>query len=326
MRGWRAIGRNRRVRFIKVFLLCIICHSASADKDQVTARQWLDNMNRAMKTLNFQGTVIFMKNGQLDTMKYQHSVENGVEQERLASLNSPMREVTRKSNEVTCVFKETSQKVVNHHPLDSSFIVNVPQNTENLEKYYQLGLSGQESIAMLPTQIVSVQPSDELRYPRKIWVDTQHFLPLKVEVYNFDGTILEQVVFTDLTTEASMEPRTGHVDENNFHVKHIHATQAEPFDNATFLLKNWPAGFEPVFFIRNSIQQSQKAVDHLLISDGFSTVSVYLEAKESQGLSGLHTLGSVNSFSKVIGDTQFTVLGEVPAKTVELIADGIALR
>ncbi|MBD9363260.1 MucB/RseB C-terminal domain-containing protein [Methylomonas fluvii] len=314
------------MRVLKAFLLCVVCQSAFADKDHITARQWLDNMNRAMKTLNYRGTVIFMKNGQLDTMKYQHSVENGVEQERLASLNSPMREVTRKSNEVTCTFKETSQKVVNHHPLDSSFIVNLPQNTANLEKNYQLVLSGQESIAMLPTQIVSVEPTDALRYPRKIWVDTQHFLPLKVEVYNLDGSILEQVVFTDLMTDTLAEPHAGNVDDNSFHVKHIHTAQAEPFENATFVLKNWPAGFESVFFIRNSIQQSQKAVDHLLISDGFSTVSVYLEAKESQGMNGLHSLGSVNSFSKVIGDTQFTVLGEVPAKTVELIADGIALR
>lgn len=311
---------------LKVCLLWGLCQTAFADNDQVAARKWLDNMNRAMKTLNFQGTLIFMKNGQLDTMKYQHSVEHGVELERLASLNSPMREVTRKSSEVTCVFKETSQKVINHHPLDSSFIVNLPSSTASLEKYYRLGLSGQESIAMLPAQIISIEPTDALRYPRKIWVDTQHYLPLKVEVYNFDGGILEQVVFTDLHTDVVALPTNGEVDADKFHVKHIHASQAEPFENATFVLKNWPVGFEPVFFIRNSIQQSQKAVDHLLISDGFSTVSVYLEAKEPQGITGLHSLGSVNSFSKIIGDTQFTVLGEVPAKTVELIADGIALR
>jgi sigma-E factor negative regulatory protein RseB len=314
------------VRFITAFLLWAIYKIAVADGEQLPAGQWLDKMNQAMKTLNFRGTVIFMKNGQLDTMKYQHTVENGVEQERLASLNSPMREVTRKSNEVTCIFKETSQKVVNHHPLDSSFIVNLPQNTGVLDKYYQFALAGQESIAMLPTQIINIQPKDELRYARKIWIDKQHFLPLKVEVYNSDGNILEQVVFTDLNTDAVAASNISDIDENKFQVKHIHATQAEPFENASFSLKNWPAGFEPVFFIRNSIQQSQKAVDHLLFSDGFSTVSVYLEAKESQGIKGLHSLGSVNSFSMVIGDKQFTVLGEVPAKTVELIADGIASR
>ena len=316
------------MRALSFFFLLLVAVSggAIADNDAIDARQWLDNMSRAMKMQNYHGTVIFMKNGQLDTMKYQHSVENGVEQERLMSLNSPMREVVRKASEVTCLFKETNQKVVNHHPLDSSFIVNLPQSTGVLENHYRLKPNGQEAVAMLPTQIISIEPKDDLRYARKIWIDTRNYLPLKVEVYNLDGSIVEQVVFTELRTDAQVDGGHAPVDDEKFHVKHIHATQAEPFERATFVLNNRPLGFEPVFFIRNSMQQSGKAVDHLLISDGFSTISVYLEAKESQGINGLHSLGSVNSFSKVIGDNQFTVLGEVPAKTVEFIADGIALR
>lgn len=314
------------MRVFTFFLLAALSCGANAEGQAIDARQWLDNMNRAMKTLNYQGTVIFMKNGQLDTMKYQHSVENGVEQERLLSLNSPMREVVRKSSEVTCVFKESNQKVINHHPLDTSFIVNLPHNADVLANNYRLKLSGQEAVAMMPTQIINIEPNDELRYARKIWVDTQHHLPLKVEVYGMDGGIVEQVVFTDLSTDTIAEVGHASIDDDKLHVKHIHATQAEPFESATFVLKNRPAGFEPVFFIRNSIQQSEKSVDHLLVSDGFSTISVYQEAKESEGITGLHSLGSVNSFSKVIGDKQFTVLGEVPAKTVEFIADGITLR
>lgn len=324
MRGWSAIHRNRDVRVLLAFIIGFI--SATAGAESLTAVQWLDKMNLAMKTLNYQGTVIFMKNGQIETMKYRHSVDHGVEQERLSSLNSPMREVTRKSNEVTCIFKETSEKVINHHPLDSSFIINMPSSPASLEKSYSLELAGQESVAMLPAQIVAAQPKDGLRYPRKIWINTQNFLPLKVEIYALDGHALEQVMFTELNTQTVAEAPAGNDASDKFHTKHIHSAQAEPLDQATFILNHRPEGFEPVFFIRNSIQQSQKAVDHLLMSDGFSTVSVYLESKESEGIEGLHSLGSVNSFSKVIDNTQITVLGEVPAKTVELIADGIALR
>lgn len=324
MRGWSVIRRNRDVRVLLAIFIGLISEAAAAES--LTAVQWLDKMNLAMKTLNYQGTVIFMKNGQIETMKYRHSVDHGVEQERLSSLNSPMREVTRKSNEVTCVFKETSEKVINHHPLDSSFIINMPNNPASLEKSYNLELAGQESVAMLPAQIVAAQPRDGLRYPRKIWINTQNFLPLKIEVYALEGHALEQVMFTELSTQTVADASAGNDASDKFHTKHIHSAQAEPLDRATFLVKRWPEGFEPVFFIKNSIQQSQKAVDHLLMSDGFSTVSVYLESKESEGIEGLHSLGSVNSFSKVIDDTQITVLGEVPAKTVELIADGIALR
>lgn len=279
-----------------------------------------------MKARNYQGTVIFMKNGQLDTMKYLHIVNEGIEQERLLSLNSPLREVTRKSSEVSCLFKETSQKVINHHPIDSSFIINLPQNLQNIDKLYHLEVDAKESVAMLPAQIIGIKPMDQFRYPRKVWIESQHFLPLKVEVYGLDGAVLDQVVFTDLQMDGVNGANLGEIDENKLHVKHIHATQAEPFENAPFVLKNWPDGFKTIFFIRNSMQQSQKVVDHLLISDGFSSVSVYLEPKDAQGVQGLNSLGSVNSYSRVVDNYQITVLGEVPAKTVEFIAAGVALR
>jgi sigma-E factor negative regulatory protein RseB len=307
-----------------VFLLMLSV--VYADDKQLTPHAWLENMSRAMKSLNYQGTVIFMKNGQLDTMKYRHSVDHGIEQERLSSLNSPLREITRKSSEVSCLFKETSQKIINHHPIDSSLIVNLPPVSENPEQLYTLTLLSKESVAMLPAQIINIQPKDQFRYPRKIWIESQHYLPLKVEVYTADGMILEQVVFTDLQVESANENNGADSDDPHLQVKHIHATQAEPFENAPFILKNWPSGFKTLFFIRNSMQQSQKAVDHLLISDGFSSVSIYLEPKEGNGVQGLNTLGAVNSFSRVINDFQVTVLGEVPAKTVEFIADGVGLR
>ena len=311
---------------LKALTLALITFTALADEKQPSAQQWLDNMIHAMKTLNYQGTVVFMKSGELDTMIYRHSIVSGVEQERLTSLNSPLREVTRKSSEVSCLFKETSQKIINHHPIDSSFIINLPADSASLDRLYSLNLDGQESIAMLPAQIINIQPQDQLRYGRKIWIETQHYLPLKIEVYNPGGEILEQVVFTDLKFNNASDAAIDSQDGPNVHVKHIHASQAEPFENANFVLKNWPAGFKTVFFIRNSLQATQKAVDHLLISDGFSTVSVYLEPKEEQGVQGLHTLGSVNSYSRVIADSQITVLGEVPAQTVETIASGVALR
>lgn len=311
-------------RALAVFLLAFSVADAN-DKD-LTALQWLEKMHFAMQSLNYQGTVIFLKNGQLDTMKYHHIVDNNVEQEQLTSLNSPLRIITHKSGEVSCLFKETSQKIINHHSIDSSFILNFPQDPVNLEQLYSLSKLSTESIAMLPAQIISIQPKDQLRYARKIWIETQHFLPLKVEVYNLDGSTLEQVVFTDLHIDSQNDAKFADVDENKLDIKHIHSKQAEPFENAPFILKNWPNGFKTVFYIRNSLQPSQKAVDHLLISDGFSSVSVYLEQKDSEGMQGLNSLGSVNSYSRVLDNYQITVLGEVPAKTVEIIAQSIILR
>lgn len=305
------------MRFLLLYLLFI--SSAFADDGQ----QWLKNVSHAMKTRSYHGSVVFMKHGQIDTMKYQHAVENGVELERLVSLNSPLREITRNSGEISCLYKETSQKVESHHPIGRSFIVNLPLNPEQVSSQYLLAVAGQEMIAMRPAQIIAILPKDELRYARKIWVDTATWLPLKVEVYGLDGRSLEQVLFTELVVDAD---NSSSQTEQNVHSQHHHEFKVDAFENSAYQLNNLPAGFEKIFFTRTSMQQSKKQVDHLLVSDGFSNISIYFEVKGNKGVDGLRSLGPVNSYSRVLGDLQITAMGEAPMETIQLVANSVDLR
>lgn len=312
------------MRFLVVFWLFL--SSAIADDGKtLSGEQWLEKVDRAMRNLSYHGTVVLLKNGQLDTMKYRHGFEDGIEVETLSSLNSPLREVTRKANEIICLYTESSQKIGGRQPVDRSFIVNLPRHFDNLDGQYLVAVADQEMVAMRPATMIAVLPKDELRYARKIWVDSENYLPLKLEVYGLDGHAIEQVVFTELavdgTTSAAEPPKPSTGNQ-----RHQHQLTAEDFDKSAFQLKNWPKGFETVFFIRNMMQKGQKSVDHLLISDGFSNISVYFEAKGEHPVEGPRGLGSVNSFSKVLANWQITVLGEVPAKTVEWVAAGVAVR
>ena len=308
------------MRFL-LFYLLLIASAFADDGQQLTAQQWLKNVSDAMKTLSYHGTVVFMKNGQIDTMKYQHSVEKGVEMERLVSLNTPLREITRHSGEISCLYKETSQKVESHHPIDRSFIVNLPLNPEKTSEQYLLAVAGQEMIAMRPAQIIAILPKDNLRYARKLWVDTATLLPLKVEVFSLDGNTLEQVLFTELIVEDTRN--TSSQTQQSIPSQHHHEFKTDAFENSAYQLKNLPAGFEKIFFIRTSMQQSNKQVDHLLISDGFSNVSIYFEAKGNKGIEGLRSLGPVNSYSRVIDDLQITAMGEVPMETIQLVVNSV---
>ncbi len=306
----------------RLFFLLSISSSIFAADDN-SGLEWLESMSHAMKTLSYQGTVAFMKNGQLDTMKYIHAASGGREQERLLSLNSPMREVVRDSGKVSCTFKETQQRIINHRPVSQSFIIDLPHRIPAMLDVYSVSLKGEESVAMRPAYVIEIQPRDVYRYSRKIWLDKEQLLPLKVEVYRKDGTILEQVVFINISVEQSIPFVETDEHEENLNVQHIHQVQSESFANASFVLDNLPAGFERVFFTRMSMHKSSRPVDHLLLSDGFSSISIYLDDKGTEIDSGLHTVGSVNSFTRVVDDFQVTVLGEVPAQTVEYIARGI---
>jgi sigma-E factor negative regulatory protein RseB len=172
--------------------------TASAGESPLTAKQILQKTVKAMAVSSYQGTVIFLKNDQLEAMKYSHSNEKNKEQERLVSLNSPLREIVRNSDEVSCSFKSTQHIIVDHRPYEHSFIVDVPRNLDAMDASYNFEVVGEEDIAMMPSYVITVQPKDDLRYVRKIWVAKEHFLPMKVVVYDLSGVALEQVVFTEM--------------------------------------------------------------------------------------------------------------------------------
>lgn len=296
---------------------------AQADQQaSLNGSQWLTRAGQAMKSLGYHGTVAFLKNGQLETMRYQHGFDEGVEFERLTSLNSPLREVVHKANEIHCHFKETSKTFDSHHPMVGSMIVSLPSAPERLEGQYLLTATGRETVATRPAQVVAVLPKDDLRYARKIWIDTETLLPLKSETYGPQGNILQEVLFTELAPDSvtrNESPKTAFAQPNQ-------VEEAAAFEKSAFQLKNWPAGFEILFYAPNTLKKSQTAVDRLLLSDGFTSVSVYFENKTAESSEGLRSFGAVNSFSRIIGDYQITALGEVPAKTVETIVNGVELR
>ncbi|MEQ1738919.1 MAG: MucB/RseB C-terminal domain-containing protein [Methyloglobulus sp.] len=303
-----------------------------AAETPLTAKQILQKMVTAMEVSNYQGTVVFLKNDRLEAMKYFHTVDKDREQERLVSLNSPQREIIRNSDEITCLFKLTQQVIVDHRPYEHSFIVDVPKNLDDLDASYQFEVVGEEDVAMLPSYVVAIQPKDEFRYIRKIWIAKEQFLPMKAEVYDFAGTVLEQVVFTEMQVNKQPPSKVNVSAKLSGLPSQTSAEVVDSSNQASFEVTALPQGFKQIFFSRKPLHKSDQPVDHLLLSDGFASVSVYLESKkadttpESHMPEGIHSVGAINSISRTLADSQLTVLGEVPVTTVKFIAEGVKLR
>ena len=303
-----------------------------AAETPLTAKQILQKMVTAMEVSNYQGTVVFLKNDKLEAMKYFHTVDKDREQERLVSLNSPQREIIRNSDEITCLFKLTQQVIVDHRPYEHSFIVDVPKNLDDLDASYQFEVVGEEDVAMLPSYVVAIQPKDEFRYIRKIWIAKEQFLPMKAEVYDFAGTVLEQVVFTEMQVNKQPPSKVNVSAKLSGLPSQTSVEVVNSSNQASFEVTALPQGFKQIFFSRKPLHKSDQPVDHLLLSDGFASVSVYLESKkadttpESHMPEGIHSVGAINSMSRTLADSQLTVLGEVPVSTVKFIAEGVKLR
>ena len=115
---------------------------AFADEADLNPSQALLKMQQAMVLLNYQGTVAFLRNGKLNTLKYYHAASDGWEQERLVSLNSPLHEVVRDADKVSCFLSTSSKVIVDHRPSARSFLIDLPEKLEGLDKYYRFEFSG----------------------------------------------------------------------------------------------------------------------------------------------------------------------------------------
>jgi sigma-E factor negative regulatory protein RseB len=282
-------------------------------------------MSKAMSDLNYQGTIALFRNGKLDTLEFYHALNEGLEQERLVSLNSPLREIIRNSKHVKCTFLDTKQTIVDHRPSRRSFLMDLPENLEKAEQFYTFTLAENAIIAMRPARVIEIKPLDNYRYARKIWVDEKNFLPLKFELTSEQGAILEQMIFTGLEVFESL-PRTEIQLESTQQVRHIHQLESLDFNLSSFITRQIPVGFEKMFFTHQRLRANDNPVEHLLLSDGFSSVSVYLEKIIKKQFAGHQSAGSVNSYFRQLNGYQLTIMGEVPNHTLKYIADGIHLK
>lgn len=314
--------------FKRFFLsLFLSTGTVSAQDSGLTARQTLTKMNNAMQVLNYQGTIAFFKNDKLETMKYFHAAKDGQEQERLLSLNSPLREVVRSTGRVRCRFNNNGLVVVDHRPYETSFLIDMPKNLDDLMDIYRFELDGEENVAMLPSYVISIKSNDKFRYDRKVWVEKENFLPLKVAVFDSSGAILEQIIFTDQRVTEQLSFNDPNVPDNAESAQQEQKSiQHLSPDQAAFKVAWMPPGFKKVFFNRKPMHNLDQLVDHLVLSDGFASVSVYLENKNPAIPTGFQSAGAINSFSRIRDNYLITVMGEVPAATVKMIAEGVELK
>ena len=77
------------------------------------ARQWLERMSMASQSLNYTGTFVYQRQGNLEAMQIVHARDESGERERLMSLTGPKREVLRDNQVVTCILGDRQAVVVN---------------------------------------------------------------------------------------------------------------------------------------------------------------------------------------------------------------------
>lgn len=301
---------------------------ASQAEDLPAAQDLINDMSRAVRTLNYDGTFIYRRNRQMDAMRLVHKADSTGEYERLLSLTGMPREVIRNNESVTCIFPE-NQAVMVEKSRPRKFVAQLPEPIEKISDYYSFTTDGEDRVAGRDAWVVNIRPRDVYRYGYELWIDKDSKLLLKSELKNKSGFPLEQIMFTDIKLYQDIPDELLKPSISGKGYTWYHQAAAEerkdgqPGDgwHVTWM----PDGFSLKNHERQMIKASHNPLDHMVFSDGLASVSIFIEKlPEQPDVSvGPTRMGGVNAFARFANGFQVTAVGEVPQATVQRMANSV---
>ncbi len=308
----QAIEEQLRAAWVLLWA-ALLFFSGSAQGKENSAETWLRRMATALRTLDYEGILVYAQGTRLKTLHVVHRLEDGRIQERLESLSAPARTVVREQGRITCHLQGDQSISIDGRSLYTSLFFPQNPDLQTLAPYYFFHMQGQTRVAGRLAQVVGIIPRDDFRYGYRFFIDQESSLPLKFDLLDTQANPIEQMLFATIAfKKVSSAPPPSPAP----------APPPTPVDPRPWQFSKMPPGFQLVMIDRSSSLQAQKLV-HFLLSDGLAAVSVYIEPGEEKGLIGESQLGAIHAAGKRIQGHQVTVVGEVPRKTVRAVLAGL---
>jgi sigma-E factor negative regulatory protein RseB len=295
-----------------------------------TAADWLERMNQALTTRNYDGTFTHWQGGAVETLRIIHRLQDGQVSERLVSLDGSGREFIRTGSSLTCYLPDRRTVLVEQRPTEAS-LVGFPAVNSQAADNYDIREVARMRLNRRDTHVISVAPRDEFRYGYRLWIDDSTAMPLKSQLCDTDGHVIEQLVFASLAMAARI-PDSAFKPEVSTDGFQWLRSDAAPSAAALAPATAWsalklPPGFLLMLRGPQTLPGSAAPVDHLVFSDGLASVSVFVETRaaaaatpgEVAEVRSAH-VGSSSAFSTVMNGYKITAVGEVPPATVRFIA------
>lgn len=312
-------------RFAQSTLLVLGVVAVDASAQDV--RTWLDRMNQAVEELNYEGTFVHVIGRGAETLHIVHRNQDGKIGERIRSLDGVGREIVRRDEQVQCILPDRRVVLLEETRDASPLVSTLPSYSQELEANYSLVTYQKGRVARRPTQVIGIKPKDDFRYGYLVWLDQDTGMPLKSQIRNENGDVVEQILFTDfqMFDEIPESALASNIDTDGFTWLRSPNPRPEPNADVAWRASLLPKGFKLSVATQSPMAGSEYPVEHLVYSDGLATVSVFIEdpKTESDVEEGFFTFGSTNAYSLTLRGRKVTAIGEVPRQTVQKIATSL---
>jgi len=297
---------------------------------------WFTLMQQALKSRSYQGNIVYMHRGEPVAYRLVACADGYA---RLSSLTGPPREVIRGPH-VAVRIRAGSAYMVVREPRQGGAPLPFPPATQapvnRLSRWYRFELGGWSRVAGENARLVELVPRDHWRYGYRVWISRTSDLPLRSQLVGPRGGVLEQAFFTHvkLLDEATARGLIG--SKAMTLVKHAASSPKARAANAcpgatasgAVSIHGLPPGYHLLRQQCQAAPGARIAVTHAVLSDGLSSVSVFVAPHNTGGatLTGQTSMGSVHAMGRIADGYAVTVMGTVPMSTISRIARGVRIK
>ena len=334
-----ARGTRRAATALVVVTGALLSAEVSAQEARPrTDVQWIQAVRQAAQKVNYAGTITYQAGGEMRSSRITHLFDGTDSHERIQTLDGKPREYIRRrsgaSDQVQCLIPESRRIVVEQRNVEESFPGLSSASPEEILERYTLKVGGVDRVAGIECQLLTLEPKDSARYGYRLWVDRATGLLLKAQTLNERREVIEQIAFSDVRIgekidRAKLRPSWStegwSVERSDYH-------------RADLSQHGWivpaPAGFRKTREVARRIAGSDAM--QAVFSDGLATVSVFIQPNSGLAAQGsgaqapsadaLQIHGPTSAYSRRVGDSLVTVVGEVPPSTVRAVAGSVEFR
>lgn len=301
---------------------------ADAPSDPIS---WLGRIASAGQRLNYTGTFIYQSGSVLETSRISHMVDASGEHERLEVLDGSPREVVRSNSEVRCVLPDQRMVIIDRTGGQRGFPARLPVSYASVAENYRVSKGGVSRVAGHDSQLLVLEPRDDLRYGHLLWAELVSGLLLKARMVDADNSIIEQFTFSDVTIGAEIGAeavRSRLASDSGWQILDTQGQDVKAEDSDWTLTSPLP-GYALKSIIRRPLGADRGDILHLVYSDGLAAISLFVEPSDPEHTrvpQGPVLTGAINIYKRSVDGHTVTALGAVPMRALQLLGDGIELK
>ncbi|MDC9597184.1 sigma-E factor regulatory protein RseB [Xenorhabdus anantnagensis] len=306
-----------------VFLLSSsLINPLRASAQQSSAEALLQDMSKAVQTLDYELGFINLERRFLVPLRYRHAIIDGQAIAQIIQMDGSRREIIQRGNQISYYepgldsFSIRGTHIVDYLPpiIFADFA--------QLQKFYRFIDAGSTHVGDHPVSFVRIISKDESRYNYNLLIDDKNHLPLLIDLLDRDNTtVIEQFRVVSSAVNDHIKTELSAITD----LKLPPMLLIPPSDKLTFnwLVGGMPDGFKEIF--RNSRKLSETEwLQSIMYSDGLFNFSVNVMNSNKKVVDKqLFRQGRRTVYTLARGKNSITVIGELPFATAEKIAANV---